>query len=156
METEDIKKRCMNCRFSNRVKGKSAPNRLIHICARFVDIDPWSVINKISRYGLRASQAACSDYEYEAEKKPKYTTEEFIKKYFGEERRNLLPEGLEAALKDLTIKEAVQYRNLLNKGALTPLLGFRSETTAATCAAVAQAQNLINEIIDNKASEQEP
>ena len=45
-----------------------------------IDEDSYTIINKIDRYGLRAPQVACSDYEYEAEKKTKCTMEEFIKK----------------------------------------------------------------------------
>ncbi len=116
--------------------------------------DPWCVLNNAFR-SFQGFLSPCYAYKRQtADAKRKITLDNFIAEYFAPTQNNLLPKAFTAAIQELSLKEAVQFRTIMRKGALTPLLGWKSEDDRATTAALQQALNAVEQAIENKANEE--
>lgn len=153
MKTDD-KDRCTNCIHMIKVQREWDKNRHVRVCLQQIKYDPWSVLNSaFSSYQGRL--LPCYEYKRQtADAKRKITLDNFIAEYFAPTQNNLLPQGFTAAIQEMSLKEAVQFRTIMRKGALTPLLGWQSENDRATTAAVQQALNAVEQAIENKANEE--
>ena len=80
--------------------------------------------------------------------------EKKIAEYFAPTQSNLLPQDFAAAIQEMSLKDAVQFRSIMKKGVLTPLIGWQSKDDRATTAAVQQALYAVEQAIENKANEE--
>ena len=153
MKTDD-KDRCTNCIHMIKIQREWNKNRHVRVCLHQIKSDPWSVLNKAFS-PHQGGLLPCYAYKRQtADAKRKITLDNFIAEYFAPTENNLLPQDFAASIQEMSLKDAVQFRSMMRKGVLTPLLGWQSKDDRATTAAVQQALYAVEQAIENKANEE--